>query len=289
MKKRGRVRMKQQATVLALLALLLPATTAHAQQRPLVTQDPETIGSGRILVEGGLDYGRDILFPVSGLRGNLLRAPLLGVMVGISSIAEVEVTGGLHNRLAITAREPAPLASMVQVTGDTTSDVEDVVFATKIRVVSETGSRPAIGVRFATRLPDANNESGLGTDTIDAYLSALVAKTVRSARFVGNLGLGIFGDPTRGDRQNDVVTYGFSLARAMTNEIELVGEINGRVNVWTEPLPGSENRSVFRFGARYTRGPARVDAAALLGMTARDPSIGFAVGVTYIFNAFKVP
>ena len=281
--------MKHHATMsFVLAALLLPASAAWAQQRPLVTQDPETIGAGRILVEGGLDYGRDILFPVSGLKGNLLRAPLIGVMFGISSIAEVEITGGLHNRLTITDRVAAPLSSMLEVPGDTTTDVEDIVFATKIRVLSESESRPAIGLRFATRLPNASNESGLGTDTTDFLASALVGKTVRSLRVVGNIGVGILGDPTRGDRQNDVVTYGLSLARAMTNEVELVGEINGRASTRSEAPPGTESRSAMRFGARYTRGPARFDAAALVGMTERDPSIGFAVGVTYIFNAFKV-
>lgn len=273
----------------ALFALLLFASTARAQQRPLVTQDPETIGTGRILVEGGMDYGTGILFPVSGLKGDLLRAPLVGVMVGISSIAEVQLTGGLHNRLAITDRLPGPLSSMVQVAGDTTTDVEDIVFATKIRLASENPSRPAIGLRFATRLPNASNENGLGTDTFDFYASALVGKTVQSVRVVGNVGVGILADPTRGDRQNDVLTYGLSLARAMTNEIELVGEINGRANTRTVALPGTDSRTTMRVGARYTRGPARVDAAALLGMTERDPGIGFTLGITYIFNAFKIP
>ena len=35
------------------------------------TEDPETIGSGRILIEAGLDYNRDVYYPLSGLRGNL--------------------------------------------------------------------------------------------------------------------------------------------------------------------------------------------------------------------------
>lgn len=280
--------MTRQVTALVLAALLLPASIAGAQQRPLVTQDPETIGAGRVLVEGGLDYGRDILFPVSGLKGNLWRAPLLGVMVGVSSIAEIELTGGLHDSLAITGRQPAPLSSLLTVTGDRTSDVDDIVLATKVRLVSEKDSRPAFGLRFATRLPNASNESGLGTDTTDFFASLLVGKTVHSVRVVGNLGLGILADPTRGDRQNDVTTYGLSLARAMTNEVELVWEINGRANTRTEALPGTESRSTTRFGARYTRGPARVDAAALVGFTERDPSIGFTVGITYIFNAFKV-
>ena len=55
------------------------ALPAAAQQRPLITEDPETIGEGRILLEGGLDYSRDVTYPVSGLEGNLWRAPTFGV------------------------------------------------------------------------------------------------------------------------------------------------------------------------------------------------------------------
>ncbi len=44
-----------------------------------------------------------------------------------------------------------------------------------------------------------------------------------------------------------------------------------------------------RVGARYTIGSWRGDAAVLLGVTARDPSIGFAAGFTYVFNAFTIP
>src|SRR5688500_3327991 len=158
------------------LVALVAAAPAAAQQRPLVTEDPEVIGAGLVLLEGGVDYSRDILFPASGLQGNLLRAPTLGVSLGISSIAELQIDGGLYNRLAITHSGvgPAPLASQLDITGSSTHDVEDIVLATKIRVLTETASRPAFGVRFATKLPNASNESGLGLDTTDFHVQALV-------------------------------------------------------------------------------------------------------------------
>src|SRR3954469_21017206 len=87
---------------------MLAAAPAAAQQRPLVTEDPEVIGAGLVLVEGGFDYSRDILFPASGLQGNLLRAPTLGVSLGISSIAELQIDGGFYNRLAIKTRGVGP-------------------------------------------------------------------------------------------------------------------------------------------------------------------------------------
>lgn len=270
--------------------ILLAAADGFAQQRPLVTEDPETIGAGRVLAEAGIDYGHDVQFPVSGLEGHQLRFPVVGVSVGISAIAEIQVDGALFNRLTITARRPAPLAAMVSVEGDRTSGVDDLVVGTKVRVVPEGISRPSFGLRMATKLPNASNESGLGLDTTDFFASLLIGKTVQSVRVVGNVGLGILGDPTRGDRQNDVMTYGLSFARALTNAAEVVGEVNGRAHTraGTAP-PGTDSSSALRFGVRYTVGGWRGDAGLALGLTSRDPTLGLTAGFTYVFNAFRVP
>lgn len=278
---------------LAILTALLTVSTvmtAGAQQRPLVTEDPETIGTGRVLLEAGFDFGSGQLFPASGLRGDLWRLPLIGTSLGLSSIAELQIDGGLRNRLSISERNPAPLASMVTATGDSTASVEDIVVATKIRVLPETSSRPSLGVRFATKLPNASNESGLGLDTTDFFASLLVGKTAQSIRWVGNVGLGILGDPTRGDQQNDVLTYGASIARAVAEGLELVGELNGWLHTRSGVAPpGTGSRGQVRVGGRLTRGAGRVDAAVLFGLADRDPSIGFAAGYTHVFDAFRVP
>jgi len=272
------------------LLLLLPLTAA-AQQRPLVTEDPETIGAGNVLLEAGVDVQRDLFYPASGLRGNLLRFPTVGVSFGISSIAELQIDGGFYNRLSIESREPAPLSGMLDVSGNRTSDLEDIVIGTKIRLLSETVGRPAIGVRFATKLPNAGNESGLGLDTTDFFIAGLFGKTVQSVRFVGNAGLGILGDPLRGDRQNDVLTYGLSIARAVLEGVEVVGEINGRWSTREEgntPI-GTESRANMRLGGRITARTVRVDGGLIVGMMPRDPDFGFTIGVTWVFRGFTLP
>lgn len=270
--------------------LLLFAPGAFAQQRPLVTEDPETIGDDRILVEAGLDYARDVEYPLSGLEGHLRRFPLIGISIGIGTIGEVQIDGGLYNRLSITERTIGPLSHMLTATGDTTWSIEDLTIGTKVRLLSEGVSRPSFALRSATRLPNASNESGLGLDTLDFYSSLLIAKTVQSVRVVGNVGLGILGDPTRGDRQNDVLTYGLSFARAVTSAAEVVGEINGRKDTRDgTPPPGTESRGMVRLGGRYTIGSWRGDAAVMFGVTANDPTIGFGAGFTYVFNAPNLP
>jgi len=265
-------------------------TAAFAQQRPLVTEDPEVIGAGRMLFEAGIAYERDLAFPASGLRGNLLTVPGAGVSVGLGSLVELQLDGVLRNRLAVTDRQPAPLSDLLNFTGNKTSSVGDFVLATKVRVAAESPGRPAFGLRFATKLPNASNEKGLGLDTIDFYSSLLVGKTVRSIRVVGNVGVGILSDPTNGTRQNDVLTLGGSLARALTNDVELVGELNGHANTRSgTPPPGTESRAMMRIGGRFTRGALRLDAGFLAGFTARDPSWGATVGATYVWDAFNVP
>lgn len=266
------------------------ARPAAAQQRPLVTEDPEPIGAGRLLIEGGLDAAHDQKYPVSGLKGNLLRFPTIGVSIGLSSIAELQVDAGLYSRLNVKERIAAPLSSAMTFTGDSTHDVEDTVIATKIRLLTEATNRPAIGIRFATKLPNASNESGMGLDTMDFYGSLLGAKTVQSIRVVGNLGAGILTDPTAGNRQNDVLTYGLSFARAMTQEAEIVGELNGRVSTRSgDAFPGTESRGILTLGGRYTRGLLRLDAGVFFGLTTIDPTVGATIGFTYVFTAFKVP
>jgi hypothetical protein len=272
------------------LASLLVVQSASAQQRPLLTEDPEPIGAGRVMIEAGLDAAHGQRYPASGLKGNLIAAPTIGVSVGISSIAEFQIDGGFYNRLTVTDQQPAPLSSLLTTTGATTHDVSDAVIATKIRVMSETAGRPALGVRVATKLPNASNESGLGLDTTDFFASLLGAKTVQSIRVVGNLGVGILADPTSGNRQNDVLTWGLSFARALTEQVEFVGELNGRESMRSDgAFPGTESRGILKLAGRFTRGPARVDAGLFVGLTSVDPTIGFTAGFTYVFNAFTIP
>jgi hypothetical protein len=276
------------STAIVAIALLVLPSVARGQQRPLLTEDPETVNAGLVLVEGGVDVQRSLFYPVSGLEGDLLRAPTLGVSVGIGSVAELQLDGGFYNRLRIKRRTPAPLSNQLEIDGDETTDVEDLIVATKIRLLPESAGHPALGLRFATRLPNAGNESGLGTDTLEFNVSALVGKTVRSIRFVGNLGLAVVGDPTRGDQQGDLLTYGFSLARAVRQGVELVAEVNGRYAPTNDDdtPPGAESRGALRFGGRITTGTVRFDAGAIIGMTKRDPGIGLTAGLTWVFRAF---
>jgi hypothetical protein len=275
--------------VLAACAAVVSAVPAAAQQRPIVTEDPETIGAGRILLEGGIEYDSGLRIPIYGLEGDLWRLPSLGVSIGLSSIVEFQIDSG-YSRLHVTHRGAGPLASILDFDGDQTSSIDDVVLATKIRVVPEAVHRPSFAFRVATKLPNASNQSGLGTDMTDASLAILVGKTIRSVRVVGNLGVAIIGDPTQAAVQYDPTIFGLSLARALVPGFDVVTEIEGRWQSYdVTPPPGAENRAAVRGGLRYTRGAWRVDAGLRTGFGDIEPGIGFTSGVTWVVDAFRVP
>jgi len=270
-------------------ALVLSASSVAAQQRPLVTEDPETIGAGRILFEAGVDYERDAFFPLSGLRGNLFTVPPFGISIGVSSIAEIQFDAGLYQKLYITEHTPAPFSSILQLNGEQAVSPDDLNIGAKIKFLNEGASRPSMAFRFSTRLPNASNESGLGKDTQDFQTTIVLGKTVQSVRVVANGGFLILGNPIEPASQDDLLIFGLSIARAISAKSEVVGEYVGRVNFANIITPGAESRGVLKFGARYTQSGVRLDGAIMLGVTPRDPEFGFTAGVTWVFNAFKVP
>ena len=143
-------------------AALMMADGALAQQRPLLTEDPETIGAGRILLECGATAEHEAVYPLSGLTGNRLVVPSLGFSIGLSSIAEAA-----GRRQPVSAvddhRSSAGAACQAARTcdGDRTTDVEDIVVATKIRLVTE--GRWSARNRAAVRDAAAQCQQRIGT------------------------------------------------------------------------------------------------------------------------------
>ena len=278
--------LKLKSRIFVCAVCLSVAGSAYAQQRPLVTEDPETIGTGRVLLEGGLSFESDQAFPANAVEGDVRRFGSFGVSVGISPTAEIQIDGGLVQRLDVTSRPLLPAGVTVPFRiPDHTSGVEDLIVATKIRLTAEGTSRPAVGVRFGTKLPTAAPEKGIGLGTTDFFASFLLAKTVQSVRTVGNLGLIVLGNPERPRDAATTLGFGVSIARALTNEFEVVGELNGRLTPFEKIVPrGLESRGVFRLAGRYTYAMLRLDFGMLAGITDRDPSFGISAGATYVIT-----
>ena len=269
------------------VSIVLGAGGAEAQQRPLVTQDPESIAAESFRFETSTSYARHVRFPVSGLSGHLTTGPAVGVSVGVGGVAEFQITHISMMRLDIVDREPPLGPNPVTVLGDRTSSFDDIIVGAKMRLLSERRRRPSLGIHFSTKLPNASTESGLGLDVFDFQNSLLVGKSIGAIRLVGNLGLGILSDPTRVARQNDVIVYGVSLT-SMAGAVEVVAEVNGRQNTRVQRVPlGTSSSAHVVAGLRFGRGAWRIDAAAVFGVFSDDPGVGVTGGLTWFWPGFK--
>jgi hypothetical protein len=263
-------------------SLVLVAVPAAAQHRPLTVQDPEVIGQGRVLIEAGAESGTNIKYPVSGLTGDRWALPV-GVSLGVGPSVELQLDGG-YQWLGIDGRDLAPLDDRVA-PGDSTSDVLDVTVGTKIRLLTEGRRRPAIGLRLATELPNASNESGLGLDTLNFSASLLLGKTLGSTRIAANGGVILLSDVLQGSLQHDAFLGGVSVIHALSPSLDVAGEFAGRKVLFADVPPiGAEPRAQLRGAIRYSRGAWRADGGLIVGATRQDPDVGLTFGVTWVID-----
>lgn len=274
--------------VVILLALHVLCLFAAAQQRPLITDDVDITPAGAFDIGAGVDFLQNVKFPLSGLKGDLTRVGNIRVRTGFASNIELQIEGTVQNFLAINSQTlPSPIP--LNVTGNSTNDFEDITIATKIKLVNENGVIPAIGLKLGFQLPNSDQARGIGTNQINVFGTAIVQKRFGrraagdpTANIFGNIGIGIMTAPIERFTQNDVLLYGLAGILRLNRRINLVSEVNGRVNTRSGDAPlGTESVGNFRIGTQIKASGLRFDTAALFGLTKHSPRTGVTFGVTY--------
>jgi hypothetical protein len=261
------------------------ATMAHAQQRPLLTEDVDIIPPGSLRIEAGVDFMQRARYPVSGLTGDLTRAGVIGLTIGLAPNVEIQVEGVAQNVLSINTRGTSAIPLDLGPGANSTNDTGDFTLWTKIKLRNETSHWPSLGFRFGVELPNSNEAKGIGVNQTNAYGQILFGKKFgRNARVntFANLGIGILSAPTAAFTQNDVFTYGLAGIVRLNQTFSLAGEVNGRANTRSGTAPlGTESQSEARLGMQVRASGLRFDFAGIKGLTKNSPRSGVTVGVTY--------
>jgi len=275
------------------ILVFVSALAAQAQQRPLMTEDIDTTRKGAIEFSSGVEFLQDAKFPLSGLTGDLSRVGVIRFRTGYASNVEVQVEGTLQNYLAINSiANPTPIP--LRIDGNSSTDFDDFLISVKIRLKDESKLLPGFAMKFGYQMPNTDQSRGIGTNQINVFSKFIAQKrfgTVRNeshrTNLFGEIGLGIMNSPLGNFSQNDVVLYGLAGIFRVTDSVNIVSEINGRLNTRKSDVPlGTESVGQFRLGTQITSGPLRFDAAGLLGITRYSPKSGFLVGVTYKSEPF---
>jgi len=243
----------------------------HAQQRPLLTEDPRPIPSGALDAEVGFGYDRRSVYTLSGFHGSHVALLPSGLNFGLGNNAEFQMVWTMHDYLRT-------------FDGVWHRDFGDVSLSTKMKIVGESGRMPIISFRPTVVLPNANQVSGLGLNTTRFFASIPVGKTVGRAFVFGNVGFGIMDHPTIAGVQDDVLTYGLAAKVPVGAKLNWVAELSGVNNSKNSPGPGSETRRQLRSGFQFEAAGVRWDAGVMAGLTDLDPTWGFTFGLTKRFT-----
>jgi hypothetical protein len=280
------LKLQTAARPILILALLFASVSiAHAQQRPLLTEDVDIIPPGTVRIETGLDFLQGAVFPASGLTGDLTRIGVIGVNIGLSPNVEFQIEGVAQNFLSINTRGASAIPLELAPGVNSTNDTGDFILSTKIKLRSETRRGPSLGFRFGVQLPNSNQTRGIGLNQTNAYGSILVGKKFgRNGRLntFGNLGIAILTAPTQLFTQNDVITYGAAGIFRINKQFSVAGEVNGRANTRPGDGPlGTESQAEARLGMQIRASGLRFDFAGIKGLTRFTHDTGVTVGVTY--------
>lgn len=279
----------------SLVIVLAAAFASHGQQRPLLTDDVDITPPGSVEISAGVDFFQNAKFPLSGLTGDLTRVGDIRLKTGFASNVELQIEGTLQNYLSINSRGVSPIP--LNITGNSTNDIDDFTISAKIKLRNETKHLPALGFKFGYVMPNTNQTRGIGTNQINIFSKILMQKTFGDLRnktpkfkLMGNIGLLMMTAPLANFTQNDLFTYGLAGIYRVTDSVNIVSEVNGRVNTRKGNAPlGTESIGQFRIGAQIKASGLRFDTAAAFGLTKFSPRTGIIVGVTYISPAIFTP
>lgn len=266
---------------------MVPVPPVEGVPGPLFFETPTLafIPKGTARVTVGAAWKNGVSIPSSGLAGDLAQLGLVRVDLGFSSRIEVRVQGIVRQRLAID-EERSHQVPPSQVTGDTTHDAGDFSVITIMRLMPDRSGRPTLGLRVEAKLPNTDEQRGIGTDTTDVIISLPVQQRFGKLFVVADVGLGILTEPKNAQSQNDVLVYGLAGAYAATPRLLFSGELAGR---WADSgsHPGTGNQSTIRAGSSYSFGPTAVGLLVSRGLDRNGERWGVTLALSYGFRVLR--
>jgi hypothetical protein len=198
--------MKKVLLILIAGLLSVGVTAYSAELNPLTTERAETIGAGKLRLDIG--FSAESL-PDSSL---LLHTPGFGLRWGLSEDTDFILKyGGLMVR-------EWPDDSESSGSGDLTFGLQ---------VSPWKGPWGRLGFSIATKLPNADDTYGLGTDEQDFFLTGLYTANIKKLKINLNAGLAVVGDNEQLRGYDYLLTYGVGFEYLITDHWSIVGDVAG--------------------------------------------------------------
>lgn len=255
-------------SVIAILLLLLLTSPSFAENlEPLGMQDAQLLPINHAEFRIGLAYydGLHNLFQKQDKNRRLAELPSLTLNLGLGERVECQL---LYSYLYL--REDNQ---------DNKWDSGDLTIGLKMRLWQESLRVPALALRLATKLPNADNKDDFGTDEADIFIDLLATRNFSHFSTYLNLGLAILGDPRpESDSQDDAIRYAVGIKAPLINN-----RMAGLLSI--EGMEDSiNNRCAFRAGLQLPLGEWLWDLGGSVGLASKSEDWGLRTGLTIPFN-----
>ncbi|MBN1571827.1 MAG: hypothetical protein JW984_01385 [Deltaproteobacteria bacterium] len=192
--------------ILSALLIVILSTAYAADMNPLPTERAETIGKGHLRLNNSssLDYLND--------NTRLYHFSSLNLILGVAENADLFL-----KYRGLTYREGPDFNDAIG-PGDLTVGLKASPFS---------GDWGTLGFLISTKLPNANDKDGLGTDVQDFHLVGLYTLALKSLILNFNAGLHIIGDTTEMRKYHYLFGYGVGFEYMISDHFSIVGDVSG--------------------------------------------------------------
>ncbi|MDZ7290649.1 MAG: hypothetical protein ONB44_13835 [candidate division KSB1 bacterium] len=276
--------------IAGLWQLVIAGESGELSERKLLTSPPAALvlqtnhlqltPKGTLQVQTAFEFRSDWQAPITHARGDLYRLGVMRFDFGLADHVTLQIRGAIRQELRCAKKTLADGAA-------TAHDVGDFSVATLARLLPAGKFHPALGFRIETKLPNTNQDRGIGTNTTDVTMSVLATKQYGSALVFTDVGIGILTAPRQINDQNDVMVYGLGVLWKISNQFQIAGEINGFTSPRQQIPVGTEDRSAARLGVNWRLPKFSLELLAVNGLTRREGGLGFIAGLSWQVNMFS--
>jgi len=247
----------------------LPKNLLNSPPNPLALQ-ANTLRlppKGGLWLHAGFEWRQNWQAPITRAVGDLYRYGTLRSDFGLAENVSIQIRGAIKQILKSNSKTIA-------------RDAGDFSITTIARILAEKPHRPALGFRVETKLPNTNQDRGIGNNTTDITMSILATKQFGSALIFSDLGIVIMSAPRQINDQNDALVYGLGVMWRLNQKLQLAGEINGFTSPRHQIPLGTEDRSAARVGFARKCSKFAVEILAMKGLLKREGNWGITAGLS---------
>lgn len=259
-------------SVIAILTTCVPLTRAE-YQFPLESISPTTTPFGEQRFRIGVLYNKNerLLFQKDDRDRQVYTLPKLDLSVGVSPDVELLFS--------------YPLLLINQNDRKQNFGSGDLTISGVYRIIREGTIFPECAIKFATKLPNADDTKGFGTDETDFFMGGVFSRKIGPLKLLLNADLAILGTPdTNQSSQDDVLIYRVGATYPLQHNLSAGLEIDG-----TEFSSRGNDRRFIRGGIAYTWQNLLIDLGGALALTEASGEYQVGMGVTLKFGNARKP